>query len=55
MGVMKFVLTDELEEALRSKFRKKGDLSNIVEICLRKCLKVKAVKEEIEELEDIES
>ena len=54
MGVMKFVLTDELEQELRSKFRKKGDFSKIVELALRKHLSMRATDEALEELEAAE-
>ena len=54
MGVMKFVLTDEVEQELRKQFRKKGDLSKIVELALRKHLSMRATDEVLEELEDVE-
>ena len=54
MGVMKFVLTDELEQELRNKFRKKGDLSKIAEAALRNHLNMRASEETLEELEDAE-
>ena len=55
MGVMKFVLSDELEEMLRSGFRKKGDLSKIAELALRKHLDMSTAEEVTEELENIEA
>ena len=55
MGVMKFVLSDELEEMLRSGFRKKGDLSNIAELALRKHLDMHTSEQITEELDNIES
>ena len=51
MGVMKFVLTDELEQELRKQFRKKGDLSKIIELALRKHLGMKYAGEGLEDLE----
>jgi len=54
MGVMKFVLSDELEQELRKQFRKKGDLSKIAELALRKHLNMSATDEILEELEDAE-
>jgi len=54
MGVMKFVLTDELEQELRKQFRKKGDLSKIAETALRNHLSMRASEAALEELEDSE-
>jgi len=55
MGVMKFVLTDELEQELRKQFRRKGDFSKIVELALRKHLSMKYAGESLEEPEDLEA
>ena len=52
MGVMKFVLSDELEDELRKHFRKKGDLSKIAELALRKHLNMRATDEILEDAEE---